>query len=190
MKNLLEKFKWRILFSAVLLILVGIVLLLFPETTAKTICYLVAAIAIVMGMVTMITYFFRDVSINYYRNDFVIGLAGIILGFFIIYKVEMIISLVPFILGLVVTISGFSKIQDAIDMNRMGYSNWIGILVVAIVNVVFDIVLLLNPFEAATLMFRVMGMALIFSGMTDIVSTMYLKKKIKNYMDDMKVLEQ
>ena len=190
MKKILGKFKWKILLSAVLLILIGIVLLLFPETTAKTICYLVAAIAIIMGIVTMITYFFREVPINYYRNDFVIGLAGIILGFFIIYKVELIISLVPFILGLVVTISGFSKIQDAIDMNRMGYRNWIGILVVAIVNVVLGIVLLLNPFEVATLMFRVMGIALIFSGITDIVSTMYLKKRVKNYTDDMKALEQ
>ena len=68
------------------------------------------------GLVSIICYLLRDARENYYHNEFVFGILGIVLGAVVLYKVEIVISLIPFILGVLVLCSGCSKLQDAIDL--------------------------------------------------------------------------
>ena len=93
-------------------------------------------------------------------------------------------------MGLLVLISGCSKLQDVIDMKRMECGNWVGMLILAIVNVIVGIVLVCNPFEAAVLLFRLIGLALIFSGVTDCAVIFYFARKMKHYFDDLERAQQ
>lgn len=179
--KLFKELKWDALLLAALYLLLGAVLLIFPETTAKTLGYSIGVILILAGALSMIMYLLRDAHQNYYHNDFVSGLIGIALGVIVLYKVNLIISLVPFILGLLVLISACSKLQNAIDMKRMGYGNWIVMLILTAVNAVLGIVLICNPFQAATVLFQVLGAGLIFSGITDLCTTIYFACKIREY---------
>lgn len=185
----LKAMKWDALLMAVLYIVLGIVVLVLPETTAKTLGYLVGVVLILAGAVSMICYLLRDAHQNYYHNDFVSGLVGIALGCLVLYKVELIISLIPFILGLLVVVSGCSKLQDVIDMKRLDYGNWIAMLVLAIVNLALGIILICNPFKAATLLFRLIGLGLVFSGITDGFTTLYFARKIRQYLSSMEAVD-
>jgi uncharacterized membrane protein HdeD (DUF308 family) len=82
-----------------------------------------------------------------------------------------------------VLISGLSKLQDVIDMNRMEYGNWVVMLVFALLNVALGVLLMCNPFESATILFRLIGIGLIFSGVTDVFTTCYFARKIRKYLD-------
>ena len=84
-----------------------------------------------------------------YSNEFVFGILGIVLGAVVLYKVEIVISLIPFILGVLVLCSGCSKLQDAIDLKRLDYGSWLGLLIVAAINIILGVVLIYNPFKAA-----------------------------------------
>lgn len=176
--------KWSMLLSAALYIVLGLVLVIFPATTARTICYMIAGIAIVVGLVNLVVYFTRNITRNYYRNDFVMGLMMVVLGIFVIYKADLVIALVPFIIGLCIIVSGLFKLQGALDVQRMG-GNSVVILGLAIVNVVIGILMVINPFESALLLYRLLGVGLLFSGLTDMVSTLYLSGKMHHYMKKM-----
>lgn len=186
----LKELKWDALLSSLLYVLIGVVLLLFPDTTARTLGYLVGSISLIAGAVSMICYLLREAHQNYYRNDFLYGLVGIVIGCFIFYKVDLIISLIPFILGLLVVVSGCSKLQDVIDMKRMKYGNWMIMLAVAVVNVIFGIVMLRNPFSTAAILLQVIGAGLIFSGLSDIFVVVFFARKVRNYMKDMEILTE
>ncbi len=181
---MLKEMKWNMILSAALYVVLGVILLIFPATTARTICYLIAGIAIVIGLVNLIVYFTRNVTRNYYRNDFVAGLLLMVLGIFVIYKVDLVISLVPFIIGLCIIVSGLFKLQGALDVQRMG-GNAVLILGLAVVNVVIGILMVINPFDSAMLLYRLLGAGLLFSGLTDLASTMYLSSKMHGYMRKM-----
>lgn len=170
---MLKEMKWNMILSAALYMVLGLVLLIFPATTAHTICYLIAGIAIVIGLVNLVVYFTRNITRNYYRNDFVTGLMLIVLGIFMIYKAELVIALVPFIIGLCIIVSGLFKLQGALDVQRMG-GNAVLILGLAVVNVVIGILMVINPFESAMLLHCLLGAGLLFSGLTDMASTLYL----------------
>lgn len=178
---MLKEMKWNMLLSAALYMVLGLILLIFPATTARTICYLIAGIAIAIGLVNLVVYFTRSITRNYYRNDFVTGLMLMVLGIFVIYKVDLVIALVPFIIGLCIIVSGLFKLQGALDVQRMG-GNAVLILGLAIVNVVVGILMVIDPFESALLLYRLLGVGLLFSGATDMASTLYLSGRMHSYM--------
>ena len=118
--KMLKELKWEAILTGVLYILLGIVALVIPETMQKTLGYLIGIVLIVAGLVSIICYLLRDARENYYHNEFVFGILGIVLGAVVLYKVEIVISLIPFILGVLVLCSGCSKLQDAIDLKKTG----------------------------------------------------------------------
>lgn len=185
----LRELKWDALLTGVLYILLGVVALVIPETMEKTLGYLLAVVLIFAGAVSMIGYLLRDAHQNYYHNDFLHGLISIGAGILVLLKVEIIISLIPFLLGVMVLISGCSKLQDVIDMKRMEYGNWAVMLVFAVANVVLGILLMCNPFQSATLLFRLIGIGLVFSGVTDVFTTCYFARKIRKYLAELETPE-
>ena len=134
-------------------------------------------------------YHLRDARENYYHNEFVFGILGIVLGAVVLYKVEIVISLIPFILGVLVLCSGCSKLQDAIDLKRLGYGSWLGLLIVAAINIILGVVLIYNPFKAAILLFRVLGVVLILSGAGDCFSTIYFARKLRRFKQEQDALD-
>lgn len=181
---MLKEMKWNMLFSSALYVILGLMLLLFPAATNRMLCYTIAGIAIVIGLVNLVIYFMRSITRNYYRNDFVAGLMLIVLGIFMIYKVDLVIALVPFIIGLCIIVSGLFKLQGALDVQRMG-GNAVLILGIAVINVVVGILMVINPFQSALLLNRLLGVSLLFSGLTDLASTLYLSGKMHGYMKRM-----
>ncbi len=187
--KLLKQLKWDTLLMGVLYILLGIVALVIPETMERLLGFLIGAVLIIAGAVSMISYLLRDAHQNYYHNDFLHGLLGILLGIVVLYKVDIIISLVPFLLGTLVLVSGLSKLQDVIDLKRLEYGNWIFMLVLAIINIALGLVLIFNPMAIANLLFRLLGVGLIFSGITDCATTIYFAGKIRNYFAEMNAID-
>lgn len=187
--KLLKQLKWDALLMGVLYILLGIVVLLIPETMERLLGFLIGGVLIIAGAVSMISYLLRDAHQNYYHNDFLHGLLGILLGILVLYNINFIISLVPILLGTLVLVSGLSKLQDVIDLKRLEYGNWIFMLVLAVINIVLGLVLIFNPMAVATLLFRLLGVGLIFSGLTDCVTTIYFAGKIKNYFADLNAVD-
>ena len=163
--------------------------LVIPETMQKTLGYLIGIVLIVAGLVSIICYLLRDARENYYHNEFVFGILGMVLGAVVLYKVEIVISLIPFILGVLVLCSGCSKLQDAIDLKRLDYGSWLGLLIVAAINIILGVVLIYNPFKAAILLFRVLGVVLILSGAGDCFSTIYFARKLRRFKQEQDALD-
>ena len=189
MKELLRKVKLDVILGALLYIVLGIVALVIPDTMIKILGYLIGILLILVGAVSMICYLLREVSQNYNRNEFGYGLVSIAVGILFLYKIEWIISLVPVILGIMVLASGGVKLQHVIDMKRMGYGNWMTVLILAVINVVLGVVLVVNPFETVVLLFQLVGAGLIFSGITDCVTAFYVAGRVKEFMDSLRAVD-
>lgn len=189
MRKLLKQVKWQTMLTSLLYIVLGIVTFAVPETMVRTLGYMVGILLILVGAVSMICYLLRETSRNYDRNDFGYGLVGIAVGVVFLYKVEWIASLIPVILGILVLASGCVKLQHVIDMKRMECGNWIAVLILAVINVIFGAVLVLNPFDTVILLFRLVGAGLIFSGVSDCITTVYLAGRMKEFLDRVQAVD-
>ncbi len=182
--NIFQKVKNGMMISGVFLILAGLVLLIFPEATTKTIAYLVAALLVLMGIAQIIGYFKNEPGIGKYSGGMVLGIFLLVVGLLVYYKSETIISIIPVILGVIILISGVAKLQQAIDLARMKMGSWSTVLVVALLNIVLGGVIIFNPFSTVMTLLRFVGVGLIYSGLSDIISTLYLSHRMKDYYDE------
>lgn len=176
----LKKMKWNVIISSVIYVALGVILLIWPEMTAKNICYVVGVISIAVGVVNLIDYIRKDYSVDEYRYNLVYGMVFILLGIFIFVKVETVISIIPVLLGFAVTISGLLKFQNAVDLVRMKYSGWGIVMIVSILNIAFGVVLIMNPFASAMILFICIGIGMIYSGVSDLIATIMLSRSIKS----------
>ena len=164
------------LISGAVLIVAGLVLLFFPVTTTKMIAYIAAAMLLFMGIGQVIGYFRYEPGSGRYSSGLVLGIFLMIVGLLIYYKAEVVVSIIPIILGVVILFSGFSKLQQAVDLARMKARRWTTVLATACV-------IIFNPFSTAMTLLRFVGIGLLYSGISDIVSTLYISRETKNYRD-------
>ena len=187
--SLLKQLKWNLILLAVIFIALGIVLILWPGATMKTICYLLAAMLLALGVVSLINYLRKDISGIIYRYDLVVGLCAILGGILVIVKVDKLTDLSPAVLGFLVTMSGIMKMQNSVDMLRLGHGTWHVAFAMAIVNIVAGIVLLMNPFEAAQILIMCLGIALVYSGITDLYVTISISRRLSQLKTEIVVAE-
>ena len=187
--SLLKQLKWNLILLAVIFIALGIVLILWPGATMKTICYLLAAMLLAIGVVSLINYLRKDISGIIYRYDLVVGLCAILGGILVIVKVDKLTDLIPAVLGFLVTMSGIMKMQNSVDMLHLGHGTWHVAFAMAIVNIVAGIVLLMNPFEAAQILIMCLGIALVYSGITDLYVTISISRRLSRLKTEIVVAE-
>ncbi len=177
-----KKMKVSSTLLSVLCVLLGIILVAFPDTTIRTICYIFASCLLAVGLFYVIAYFRKDLMEAYYQYDLVIGTVIIVIGICIILKVDMVITMIPMLMGIVVFANGIVKLQHAIDLKRAQFGGWVYVFVFALLCIAIAIVLLLEPKSMAKIFTRLVGIGFIFGGVTDLITLFFLTKQIKVVM--------
>lgn len=144
---------------------------------------MLAAMLIIVGVISLINYLRKDISGILYRYDLVVGLSAVLGGILVIIKVDQLLSLIPVVLGFLVTISGILKMQNSVDMLRLGQGTWYVAFCMAILNIIFGIVLLIDPFSRELLVY-LLGAALIFSGITDLYVTISISHRLADLVQE------
>ena len=176
------KLKPTAAFYGLICVILGIIDLINPEKMLSIIAYAIGISAIVCGIVFVIRYMVRDVRYNMGNNDFLSGIVAAVIGVIILIKWQELMALVPMILGVFIIVSGCIKLQDCIDLKKLGNSSYAVMLVMALVFIIFGAVLVANPFESEVLLLRLIGVSLIISGMTDIFASIFFDSIRKDYM--------
>ena len=172
--SIFQKIKSGMLISGAVLIVAGLVLLFFPVTTTKMIAYIAAAMLLFMGIGQIIGYFRYEPGSGRYSSGLVLGIFLMIVGLLIYYKAEVVVSIIPIILGV---------LQQAVDLARMKARRWTTVLATACLNLILGGVIIFNPFSTAMTLLRFVGIGLLYSGISDIVSTLYISRETKNYRE-------
>lgn len=187
--NIIKNIKKETMAAAVVYICSGLFLTVFPETTAKSIGYVIACFLLIMGLRSIFNYMMRDVSVVFYHNDLVVAALFILASIGVFINVEAVVSVIPFILGIIVSISGVIKLQNAINLKRLNHGGALTVFILAAANIIFGVVLIINPFQVMTTLIRIVGIGLIFSGVTDCFTLFSIAKKIKMYEESNSVIE-
>lgn len=177
--KLMKELKWTSMVTSILFIILGIVLIVMPNTSAYMIVNIVGAIMLFAGFSNIARYFMYPVDQVFGRYNFMSGILLIALGIIFIIKNDIFVAILPVVLGIVVIVSGVFKLQSAIDAKRMGYNSNVYI-VLAILSIIAGFVIVFNPFTTIKLLFIFMGIGLIYSGISDIITTFYISYQFKD----------
>ena len=173
-----NKIKRDVYVFAIAFIVMGLVMIFFPQFTLETLCYLISAVLAVLGVFNLVIYFTRDILKDVYRYDFVTGLMMILLAIIFVWRSQLMINLIPIIMGVIVFWNGVTKLQRSIDLLRTGYSGWIFVLILSLMSITVGIFIILQPDFIAQAVMVIIGISLVFGGVSDIITLILLGKRV------------
>lgn len=173
------KLSWSELAVGIAMSALGLVLTVFPGLASSVVFNAIGMIAIIIGVVHLARYSMLDSKASIGSNGMFVGLMWLVGGILIIVLKGFLLSLLPMFFGLVLLIGGIAKLQYTLNFKRMGVTRWYFELVATILSIAFGVIILVNPFNTALLLMRIVGIALLIEGIQDLISH-YAYKKAKD----------
>ena len=178
MREKLKEMRADILLSSVLCIILGIVLIVWSEGTLNFIGRLFALILIVIGAVYLIGYFFNGLEKN------LSGIAGAVLlliGIWIMITPGVVVSVIPIIIGVILIYHGLKQVLLSMESKKYNNSKWGLGLLLAVISIVFGAICISNAFGIMELTSIVIGISLIYNGVSNIWVSWQATKSERNY---------
>lgn len=175
MGSLLKRMKTNIVISAVLCILLGVVLVVWPDLSMKIVCIAVGALLLIGGGVRLAVYFNTKDGSIYAQLNLIMGIVLAVVGIWILIKPDKVLAIIPIIVGIVIVLHGLNNLQQAFSLYKEKYDKWWIALILGILTVGFGVLLICKPFAALDTVVILIGSFLIYDGLSDlwIVSRIY-----------------
>ena len=160
-------------------IVIGMMLLIMPQTSLLWICYAFGAVVLITGIVCLIQYA-RIRGTGFTAPFMLVG--GVItagLGIFTLAKPQVVASFLPVVFGIFIVVDGLSRIGSAIDLAKRKGQKWWVLLLLSIVSVALGILLVLHPFGAAVSIVMVCGILLIVEGAMNLGCILYAAMELR-----------
>lgn len=182
--KIIEKVKGFNYFLPIVYFVLGLLMVIFPETINDIINYIIGGLLMLFGIDYIIRYLSNNKVTTYSKYSLTVGIVPIICGVFLICNPEVLVSIIPFVAGMIILMDAFEKLKHAIDLKKMKCDEWWVDLIVAILFIVFGIIVIMNPFDAAKLLIRILGIFFLVDCFIDVWTNFsYEKIKIKNCED-------
>lgn len=168
------------IFTSIFFIMIGLFLILKPETTITTISYILGAIIMVTGIIFLIKYFSNKEMYGVFSGDLVYGVMSTIVGLILILNPTAIAKIIPFILGIWIIISSVTKIQYSLQLKAYNNKAWVTTMIIAGITFIWGLLLLFDPFEGAMVITQIIGLFILVYAILDLVEVSIIKKNLKD----------
>ncbi len=168
MTDLLKKIKTNSLVTAGIYAALGLALLIWPGLSASIFCTAVGVVLLAAGAVDIILFLFRRDGSLYTSAQMVIGIILAVVGIYIMTHPGLVSVVVPRILGVLLCIHGVSDLGDALTLRSGGDSRWTAALILGLVTLAMGLLLALRPFSAFAAAVRIIGLFLLYDGVSDL----------------------
>lgn len=190
MRDFLSQFKRDFALLAAACIVLGLLLLLYPEVSGTIIAVILALVLAAVGAMHIISYIFRRYPDDIGHMDLVSGLICAGVGIFLFLHPTVLIGLLPTVLGLLLIVDGVIKLQSAIDLARLHTQRWWVVLILAALSIALGIIGLLNPFETMAVLLMFIGGSLVVDGIFDLWTLFSIHRRVKKFRKEMEEAEQ
>ena len=184
--NYIKSLKVNYSLSAVICVILGIVLLVWPGQSTQVVCMVLGIVLGGFGLIQIILYLATKEKTMISHSMMMLGVVLAVIGGWIVFKPETIIKAVPMIVGILIVIHGLHNAVQAIDLKKMQYDNWWVALLLSLLTVALGVVLICNPFTIVDTVVRIIGAFLVYDGLSDmwILSRVFKTKKNREKIID------
>lgn len=176
---MLRTIKNGMLLLSIAYILLGVLLLVMPETSLLWICYAFGVVVLITGIFCLIRYA-RLRGISFAAPFFLV--AGVItagLGLFALAQPQVVASFLPVTFGLFILIDGCSRVGSAMDLARRHGERWWMMLLFSVLSILLGVLLIWQPFDAAVSAVMLCGILLIVEGAVNLGCAVYTAMELR-----------
>ncbi|GHJ50091.1 hypothetical protein Cs7R123_74330 [Catellatospora sp. TT07R-123] len=176
----LRNFKRMALVGGMLSIAMGLVLLLFPESTLAVIAALIGVLLIVVGIFRIAEAFSSKGASGGHRALIgVMGLVFIVIGILCLNHLPTTVKLLAVLLGLAWIVSGIAEIAAGFTRRRTGWGK-VGTILMGLLGVIAGLIILFWPAITLTVIVWITGLWLVALGVVQLILAFTSGRAAKN----------
>lgn len=159
-----REWKHQTLLSAVVSLVLGLILLLAPQTMIAGVLGLIGWTMAILGVLLAAGFFLTRQDVG----GLLLGLIQILAGGWIVRHPYQLTALAGWIVAGLVLLHGIRDLQYAVDAHRAGAANWASAAVSGGLTLALAVLVLVNPVGSAMGLISFGGVCLIIDGITDL----------------------
>lgn len=168
-------------------IIIGILLLVNPVAFTSGIIVAFGIVVMITGIGTTIKYFRTEPEEAAVSQTLVKGLIGLLVGAFCAFNSHWFIATFPvltLVYGVVILITGITKLQWTIDIIRMKRSKWFWMAISAAISILCGITVIMSPFSTTAVLWMFIGISLIVDAVFDMIGGIFGNREKKETVTD------
>lgn len=179
MNDIIKTKEIKSILISILLIALAVFLMMKPLEIVSTLIKVIGMCVLICGAFDFLNYFFKkedDVLFNYglFR-----GIMEITVGILFVFKYNLLITLFPSLLGLMIVFINIFKLQTSLDFKEVENSNYLTGVIISSLSIILGIIILINPFGAVETVVIISGVVLLVSELVNIIYSAYVLKFIR-----------
>ena len=179
MNSFIRKYSANTLVVSVLLLILAILLIVKPVTALRAVIMFLGCIVVLDGVIHIVSYVSSTPEFKAMSFELIQGILGLVFGFGAIFNPDVVVSFLPFIVGIWIICEGIIKFQFAFNIKSAQIGNWMLLLLLSIATVVFGFIVIFNPFGTAIAITALAGIFLLISEIINIIEAIYVIVKFK-----------
>lgn len=179
MTNFLKRVKANALFSAGLYVLLGLVLLVWPEWSTEALCMVLGLVLVLCGLSDVFKFLRNRDGTLYAAMHLLTGVVLSAVGIWLMVRPTLVAVIIPRIIGVLICFHGLGNLGDTLQLRRGHSPCWKTAALLGAVTLVLGIILVLSPFQAFTTAVRIIGVVLLYDGISNIWITLQVSRVIK-----------
>lgn len=174
-----REIKWSFTIASVVYLVLGLILLLAPNTSRKLLCTLIGAGVTIYGAFNILSYVL-DKGSSAYTLELLIGICAAAFGIFSLINPGFLLNILIIALGLVIVVGSIGSIKRALNLKTFGYSRWWWAMISACVTLAFALTIIIYPSLYGNALMMIIGAFLIIESVSDLLSIRRLSQLSKN----------
>lgn len=158
-------------------IVLGLVLVLWPETAITYLVITIGVCFILPGLFSVLGYFTREKVEGEPSPMFPIeGAGSILFGAWLVIMPQFFVSILMYILGALLVIAGIQQIVSLVSARKWGVVPY-GFYIIPVLILLTGIMILAYPFGAAANTFVIFGVACLIYGISELINWYKFSRK-------------
>ena len=159
----IKKTAWSAVIESLVIMVLGVLFVAWPDTMARVVAYLVGAFFIIKGAFQIINYFMEKGQNDFFNNGLLNGVVSALIGIAALVIGVDIANTFRAIVGILLIYESLVRINTGMKLSTAGIPIWKYVLIIALVILVLGIFVTFN--DVAT----VIGWMMIIAGLVGIV---------------------
>ena len=165
--------------------LLGAVLVVWPDRSVRLMCTLLGAALLICGLVYILGWLVRRREGGISAFTLIPGVVLSGLGIWLMTSSDSVIALVQYVFGAVVIFHGVLDVQSSVSLMRQGAARWWLDLALSALTLALGALILINPFGTFAALVTLIGLVLIYDGLSDLWIIHRLSRMVRDLERDL-----
>ncbi len=170
----------HITFGAVASIVMGIMFLCWADDIGMLLARILGFIVLLIGGTQFMSRLFGKEN---RASGMLIGGLIAIIGFWVIVNPDRAVGIIPMVIGMILVVYGIQVFSLAFIGRSARMTQWKGVLIMGVLDIVLGIICIVYAFQIGVLPYRIMGIMMIYNGVSSILIVHKVNRAEKDIVD-------